>query len=344
MKALKASKGTKNIDENFQEFALDKVSKKDLMEKYGYSPEEAGNIVARRALRTNKKMGGKINTKEQADQILKDYTHGGDNREGTKRDDSIAKLAPKFLGFLSASHSRKSTERSKVRQTLGEIGVKRVEDQGGGRLVESGTVITKSKNQNMVEGEEVKEENAQKIVDEITALKKEQNSKKSVEDKAKIQNQIEIRDKKLQNHYVDTQVMAHRKIKREETEGAVKNILGGNIKLDSARHRENAMSKLRDKLKGAGEDEKAKIQRAIDALGQNEVFYSTDSRSAPNSSRPMLFRRGTLTVGQPYDQVDMYDPNQSGGGGGGLAPIINIYGGDEKKIYDVVLRAMKAQG
>lgn len=193
-------------------------------------------------------------------------------------------------------------------------------------------------------------QSAKEIVAQIAELhhklkKFDPSDKTSEEKREQIRQQIFLKNKKLKDFYADAQVLAQRKMKRKESEGIVQSILGKDTNLDTANRRDLAMQKLRQKLAGMAADDpnRSSVQRAIDALGASEVFYSTDSRSLSSNNRPMLFRRGTLTVGQPYDQVDMYDPRGRGAsGGGGVSNVINVYGGDEKRIVDLFKRVTKA--
>ena len=66
----------------------------------------------------------------------------------------------------------------------------------------------------------------------------------------------------------------------------------------------------------------------------------------PDDPRPYLFRRGTLTIGQPQDTAILRDETRRGvasaGGGSSVASnvVININGGDQRKVYNTVMDAM----
>ena len=353
---------------NFDEKGLDNVSKEDLIKKYGYSPEEANQMVARRALRkAGGTLKGQITTKEQADKVLKDYEQqdGHLSRAGGKGAES-ERIRKATSSWGPGGATQYSDVMSSVGSALRGAGVERKREgafnRSGGTsslVAEDGTVISRSKSKGRNTGvlqtkelktedakqKELREGNAQKIADEISTLKDKMTNETDEKKKEKIRQEMFAKNKKLKDFYADAAVLAQRKIARERGEGVVKNILGQDTKLDSKNRRDQAMKKLQRQLADPSLDDqgRTRIQTAMDALGANEVFYSTDSRSASTSNKPMLFRRGTLTVGQPYDQVDMYDPRGGGGSGGGASPVINIYGGDEKRVFDVVKRAMKAQ-
>jgi len=311
-----------------------KGKSREELQKMGYTPEQASNLIARNAVLDSQGAhlkGSHVATSSQAQALIDDLAssddskvHGGAINQTTMQSGYYANVAK--------AHMETTTE---VRQALESVGI-----QKQGFAPNSPFIDTKS-------GIDItdREKNAQKIADEIKSLQDKLTSETDEKKKEELRQKIFTKNRHMKDFYVDTQVQALREAKKIESQGYVKDILGEETKLDTANQRKNAMQKLRQKLEGMAADDpnRDRVQNAINQLGASEVFYSKDSRSASTSNRPMLFRRGTLTVGQPYDQVDMYDPRGRGAsGGGGVTNVINVYGGDEKRIVDLFKRVTKA--
>lgn len=87
-------------------------------------------------------------------------------------------------------------------------------------------------------------------------------------------------------------------------------------------------------------------QEQFDLIRQQfRQYYAYNSQMGPDDPRPYLFRRGTLTIGQPQDTAILRDETRRGvasAGGGSVASnvVININGGDQRKVYSTVMDAM----
>ena len=93
---------------------------------------------------------------------------------------------------------------------------------------------------------------------------------------------------------------------------------------------------------------KAKLIEKLDKDLHERVLDVDDALILPGGgNRPVLTdpQAMILAFKQGGPLAGALGGGGGGGGGGGSAPVnINIYGGDQKKIYDTVMRALKALG
>jgi hypothetical protein len=331
------SDGVFDVDKNLMEASLGKASMEQLTGKYGMTKGQAKMLKARSEMRGE---GGSLKTSEQLDADIKDIERSSslptsEYAQRHKNMDILSKhgIKRKFSGDLRTGETASLVAGGEV---ISSSELKGKFRGYGLRDVDKAKSKTK---------EEIAEMNAKPIKEEISKLTEEMNKldPKNEKKRAELQAQIQSKSKDLEKFYTKAQVKALEEVERKKTEGAVKSILG-NDKLDLSNklNRRLAQKKLKEKLSGMSKEdsEYSSVESAFSQLKSSEIFYPEDARSMPNSSRPMLYRRGTLTIGKPYDQVDMYDPNMAKAGGGGVVNV-NIYGGDEKKIFDTVKRALK---
>jgi len=126
--------------------------------------------------------------------------------------------------------------------------------------------------------------------------------------------------------------------------------LGGSSALTTDLDRKTALSKLSALKKTMNQDE-------WDFLREDfRTVYGYDTMQSPNKKYPETFpagalakgspvvlRGGAMTIGQPTDTVSMVDYSKGGGrGGGGGVVNINIYGGDQSKVFKTVKNAISA--